>query len=877
MESLLQKVIESIEIGDRALCKIIARNEVGDTGGHQAGFYVPKNAFSVLFDTPGQRGENKDKYVIIRWNDNVETESRFVYYGKGTRNEYRITRFGKGFPYLKSENVGNLLVLIKPIAGPYLGYILAKKEDHVELQKKFGLTDDELVKGGLIKRPLVQPDKQSQDTQKHHTNTETEIPAKFKPRARLLIQLGDQLIKNESIALVELVKNSYDADANVVNIYMENVDHPEDGIIIIEDDGFGMTADIVENVWLEPGSDFKTQQMKALKVSPKYQRLPIGEKGIGRFGVHKLGSIIEMTTKSAEGNEVFVKINWTDFDNYKYLEDVPIQIIVRENPKLFRAGKTGTTIVISKLRKHWERGVARGISRSITALISPFEAVDSFKPNFDIVDKPGWFEGLLTWEKVKDYSLFHFKITLEGGLVTKFLYEFTPWESMSKVSSKTVGIENKLVETFKHIEDSAGNRISLDHDGGEELGIGKIEFEGYIFELDAFIMKLGVTDKSGFKTYLRENGGIRVFRSGLRVYDYGEPENDWLDLNLRRVNQPAKKISNNIVLGAVYLDRASSTDLIEKTNREGFVGNQAYTVFKASILHSIELVETLRYLDKTKVKEIYGPTPKSTPVMHLLAEVQSYVDKKVKESEVKKQLSKYLIKIEKDYKRVTENLLKAAGAGLSLSVVIHEVEKIISELSKVLEVERSSERLLKLVKHLSTLIDGYSEIISQSGRSQESFIDIIEQSLFNTEYRLESHNIKVIEAYKSYKGTHNSKVSRNLLISSLMNIIDNSIFWLEKAHRSNPGIEKKLFINLEENEKYVYLIIADNGSGFLIPTDDITEPFVSAKPGGIGLGLHIASEVMEAQKGRILFPDWGDFTINDEFKEGAVIVFEFNK
>ena len=141
-------------------------------------------------------------------------------------------------------------------------------------------------------------------------NTDKETPVRFKPRARLLLQLGDQLIKNESIALVELVKNSYDADANVVTIYMENVDDPKKGVIIIEDDGYGMSADTVENVWLEPGSDFKTKKIKNLEGSPKYDRLPIGEKGIGRFGVHKLGNVIEMTTKSADTKEVYVKIDW---------------------------------------------------------------------------------------------------------------------------------------------------------------------------------------------------------------------------------------------------------------------------------------------------------------------------------------------------------------------------------------------------------------------------------------------------------------------------------------------------------------------------------------------------------------------------------------
>ena len=70
--------------------------------------------------------------------------------------------------------------------------------------------------------------------------------------------------------------------------------------------------------------------------------------------------------------------------------------------------------------------------------------------------------------------------------------------------------------------------------------------------------------KTGFKGYLNNNSGIRVFRDGLRIYDYGEPENDWLGLDLRRVNQPTKRLSNNIILGAVYLKRSESSDLVEK-------------------------------------------------------------------------------------------------------------------------------------------------------------------------------------------------------------------------------------------------------------------------------------------------------------------------
>ncbi|MEJ0104367.1 MAG: ATP-binding protein [Bacteroidota bacterium] len=488
-----------------------------------------------------------------------------------------------------------------------------------------------------------------------------EIVAKFKPRARLLIQLGDQLIKNESIALVELVKNSYDADANISDIYMENVDSADEGIIIIEDDGYGMTPEVVENVWLEPGSDFKSQKIKNLEVSPKYNRLPIGEKGIGRFGVHKLGNIIEMTTKAKDSNEVFVKIDWTDFNSYKYLEQVPIKIIERSTPIHFTNNKTGTSIVIRKLRKNWERGTSREVKRSITSLASPFENNDSFKPSFEILDKPGWFEGLLRWEDIKDYALFKFKVTVQDNIISEFEYKFTPWTTMTKLFPREVNINDPLIEAFKTLrfkdENKKDSFFSL-----ADYKIGKIVFEGYIFDLDAFILKMGVSDKKGFKDYLKSNGGIKVFRDGLRVYDYGEPENDWLGLDFRRFQQPTKAISNNLILGAVYLDRKDSSDLEEKTNREGFVDNEAYQAFKNAVLHIIELVETLRLHDKKKLKEIYGATAKSEPVMNILEETRRYVEEHVNEPPVKNQIIKYLVKIESDYKRINENLLKAAGA-----------------------------------------------------------------------------------------------------------------------------------------------------------------------------------------------------------------------
>jgi len=707
--------------------------------------------------------------------------------------------------------------------------------------------------------------------------SDKEIKAKFKPRARLLLQLGDQLIKNESIALVELVKNSYDADANEVNIYMENPEGKDEGGLIIEDDGFCMDANIVENVWLEPGSDYKSKKIENLEYTPRFKRLPIGEKGIGRFGVHKLGNVIELTTKAKNAKEVFVKIDWTDFEKYEYLEDVPIKIIVREEPELFENGETGTNILIKNLREEWTRGTARKVKRSITSLVSPFETVDSFKPDFDIIDKPEWFEGLLSWDEIKDYALYYFRATIIGDSITDFTYKFIPWDTMPKVSSREIDESDDWFGNYQKLERGEGTKkekFSIS-DGGIE--IGEVTFEGYIFDMDSHIMKRGIDDKTGFKKYLRENGGIRVFRDGLRVYDYGESENDWLELDHRRFQRPFRAFSNNQILGAVYLDRKESSSLIEKTNREGFVENEAYNRFKNALEHVISLVETQRLPDKKRLKDIYGPTSKSEPVMSLLNEAKDFVERKVEPSKTKKQVIKYLVKVEDDYKRVNENLLKAAGAGLSMSVVIHEVEKIISEVLKVLKSENASERVLGLVKHLSSLIDGYAEIIRKSKKSNESIIEIIDQALFNTEYRLNAHGIDLVKAYQDFSGTIKVRLSKSLMIGSLMNLVDNSIYWLSKAVNANKKLEPNIFIDLQEEKKYLNLIFADNGTGFMVPTDDIVEPFVSAKPNGIGLGLHITNEIMQAQDGQVLFPDWGDFEIPREFKNGATIILAFKK
>ena len=129
MSEILNSAIVKVQNAKYAFCRFITANDTGKNGSHQAGFYIPKCAAALLFDTPGVKGENKDKMVKVKWQDDFTTDSRFIYYGQGTRNEYRITRFGKGFPFFEEDNVGDLLIIAQQSEDYYYGFVLQTDQD----------------------------------------------------------------------------------------------------------------------------------------------------------------------------------------------------------------------------------------------------------------------------------------------------------------------------------------------------------------------------------------------------------------------------------------------------------------------------------------------------------------------------------------------------------------------------------------------------------------------------------------------------------------------------------------------------------------------------------------------------------------------------
>jgi len=146
MSPITESAIAAVNNSISAFCKFISANDAGATGAHQSGFYIPKSCWSLMFDKQGVKGENCEHFITIKWQDDFETDSRFIYYGTGTRNEYRLTRFGKGFPFLEEANVGDLIILCRVDIHYYEGYVLSTDDDIEDFFTAFNLSSDQTNK-----------------------------------------------------------------------------------------------------------------------------------------------------------------------------------------------------------------------------------------------------------------------------------------------------------------------------------------------------------------------------------------------------------------------------------------------------------------------------------------------------------------------------------------------------------------------------------------------------------------------------------------------------------------------------------------------------------------------------------------------------------
>ena len=456
----------------------------------------------------------------------------------------------------------------------------------------------------------------------------------FDINAYAVKQLGEELVSDEVTALIELVKNAYDADATYANIVVDTENHYSDGdmfystqngsasrpgYILVEDNGTGMTETEIAKGWLTISFSFKRQMLKDGLVTPKKKRTPLGEKGLGRLSTQRLGSRLEMLTKkdpsiindaeiksTEENKEHHISFDWNDFSEEKSLSRVPVNVVSRQSSQQ----KPGTKLIISNLRdpQVWTGESQNRLVSQLSQLISPFEEIRPFKVYLTINGKRIDIESISS--------------TLREMSLARFLFSFDDAKGIVKVSGRIR--LSRLIPGISDEEKDAIYQQLIAKDSGKAFfqylissenrnrvtDVTYIQKPGWFisfektFELSSLPNPSYEQDKTiaspgsfngeideffysgvnldaikdiysaaaDYKKFVKQHIGVRIYRDGFGIRPYGLDGDDWLGLSSGQTSgRSFYGMRPNNVVGYVKLSVKENNQLKEKTDREGFV------------------------------------------------------------------------------------------------------------------------------------------------------------------------------------------------------------------------------------------------------------------------------------------------------------------
>ncbi len=689
----------------------------------------------------------------------------------------------------------------------------------------------------------------------------------FKPKAHILRLLGEELIKSPIMAIYELVKNSYDADSRYVNVKFSNIQDKENAVVTIEDNGTGLTSDVIENVWLEPGTDHRKPIDKdgnrVINRSPIFNRVPMGEKGVGRFAVHKLGNTIKLITRPANiitcvdekaewkkyilDYEITLTIDWKAFSQSKYLEDIPITWETETDKSKFHfQDNSGTLIEVSSLKEPWTRRMARSLKRNVTSMLSPKNNEEAFNINLEFGNQ--WLDNLPEAKEILDLAPAKFIGLLDDdyNLTFDYSYSMSLDEKFGKrqLKDEKFNIRGSLIPQIRKELES---ELLTEKEIKEQLEIlktrknpfGNIWFEIYTFDLDSPTLKSYTYDTRTTKEIVKLHNGVKVFKDEMRVFNYGSPKNDWLELDIRRVNSKSW-MSNNQNIGYIYLDAEDSTGLIETTNREGFIDNIVYKIFYQSVIGVLNIYKTERWKDRQKWLDYINPATNQKDYKDQTSLFKELIDSTdFSDSEKKEKLKKEAENLQKDFEKKKETLLIPAGVGMTASVALHEIEKLVPRMKEVVnEVPFQPVLGNEKVDELDDYLQGILSVLRKGGNKPINIAASIDKAISNYGFKLKNRKIDIITDYDDTLEI--IKCDKRYFITMIMNVIDNSIYWLDTIYEEDKGIYIKTY--LDNNVPTV--VIVDNGPGFKDEIIDLVRPFFSRKDDGIGIGLYLIDTIM---------------------------------
>jgi signal transduction histidine kinase len=713
----------------------------------------------------------------------------------------------------------------------------------------------------------------------------------FRPRARLVSILGEHLISDQAVGLIELVKNAYDADATEVEIELLGLGAPDTTVVIVRDNGFGMTLGDIEGKWLSPAVDHKEKDKRANRRTPM-GRLPIGEKGVGRFAVQQIGRHLQLITRTYRRPETVVPVDWDRFESGDaYLDSVALRIEQREAER-FLEDSTGTILEIRHARAAWTRQLLEKVHRSLRRLQSPLREKDEtrFRVTLKCPEFPE-FENIDPTD-ILDRAHYEFQGLVDSDGQCDFEYRCRHPGVATRTKS---GTEQLVALAAKELQ-------------GVAPKCGPFWINLYVWDRTRdFLSQSGVSARE-----LNAQCGVSLFRDGLRVLPYGEPGDDWLLLDQERIQDPSGRIGNNQVIGLIQVLQERNLHLRDKTNREGLIENEAFLDLKALARASMRLFATHWRKDrprdenakrtrtgsleaardlaaalKTTAREdvaVQVPLAATSASAGAPAPAEQEVGPETSTVSQRKAVEILIDNIDgatataRDRELRMERLLTLAATGLAAERVVHEFgrqvtasQDALAGLSRTLRGNAPAahavdilDTCLGTLRNEFRILAPYESTGGMSRTRDFSIGDAVALAMTLNRRFLDEQKVKVTVEGDDFQ----VKGRAAAVVQILDNLVHNASYWLGTMR---PGPPRRLLVSLDGRSSRV--IVADNGPGIAEEAQaHLFEPFFTLKAGGTGLGLYISHEIAKRMSGDIRTAKAGDDTRLPVWATGAVFV-----
>lgn len=739
----------------------------------------------------------------------------------------------------------------------------------------------------------------------------------FDVHPSVVLKLGEELIADEFTAIVEAAKNSYDAGASKIRIRIDTENPPGErfqskypkakGTILISDDGEGMDADVINAGWLIISYSRKRDLKRELTLSKRRgRRIPLGDKGIGRLGLQRLGENVEVFTSTGDDSGHHMAFRWSDFEKASTLSEVPVSI---EPSK--RKLKRGTEVLVSGLKSPglWKGQPGRDrLQSKLSQMVSPFDELRECDIDASLngtsLDLAQFSRKVLAVAELHydfafdgakltirgEYSLDYLRLAAEGKSGVQSAIEKDDGKSLvDYLCQRSSAVAAHLAAGKKaNGRLTATHTIQLNSLGGAAFEKGSAvspgPFKGEFFHFDRRERATGFDRANDFKAFLDTQRGVRIYRNGFAFGRYGVDGTDWLGLGeswTEGTSWYGLKPAN--ILGYVSVTAADNPLLVEKTDREGLTDSPAASNFfrlVQEVTRYANLVNThvrrgvVEFEKELDLEESGETTLDEETVSRRLGQGRSAA-KRVKRAverpdrerpptvadvnEVEKALAiaQALTTEVERLKVENRSLLDLAGLGLTAEALSHEIGNIADQLSRRMKTLSSlvgrmdlDPRVFEFIEHVRGAINALRKQLShlapalRFARERKERFDVRDFARDSAEYFKPRLQEKGIEL-KADLGDDPFPVrmSRGKLTQVVDNLVLNSEYWLGEQLRRNSN--NKALAKIRVRPPHLY--VSDSGPGVDESIEPrLFQPFVTLKPKGRGLGLFIVRQLLDS-------------------------------